>query len=148
MYQAEDLSRLNLQEYFSSLGRDIIHSHIENDQIQLLLDFNIEKTKLKPIVPIAMIFNELLSNSLKHVKRVNEELVIHFSMKNAVDDTLVFIYSDNGTWVETTNKNSFGLELIEALIKQIEGTMEIIREPSTSFVFRIKNPSTKVYVGQ
>jgi two-component sensor histidine kinase len=47
-----------------------------------------------------------------------------------------------------TNKNSFGLELIEALIKQIEGTMEIIRDPNTSFVFRMKNPSTKVYVGQ
>ena len=148
MYQAEDLSRLNLQEYFSSLGHDIIHNHIENDQIQLLLDFKIEKTKLKPIVPIAMIFNELLSNSLKHGKRTNEELVIHFSMKNTADNSLVFIYSDNGTWVETTNKNSFGLELIEALIQQIEGTMEIIREPNTSFIFRMKNPSTKVYVGQ
>ena len=148
MYQAEDLSRLNLQEYFSSLGHDIIHNHIENDQIKLLLDFKIEKTKLKPIVPIAMIFNELLSNSLKHGKRTNEELVIHFSMKNTADNTLVFIYSDNGTWVETRNKNSFGLELIEALIQQIEGTMEIIREPNTSFIFRMKNPSTKVYVGQ
>jgi len=148
MYQAEDLSRLNLQEYFSSLGHDIIHNHIENDQIQLLLDFKIEKTKLKPIVPIAMIFNELLSNSLKHGKRVNEELVIHFSMKNTADDNLVFIYSDNGTWVETSNKNTFGLELIEALAQQIEGTMEIIREPSTSFVFIMKNPSSKVYVGQ
>jgi two-component sensor histidine kinase len=148
MYQAEDLSRLNLQEYFSSLGHDIIHNHIENDQIQLLLDFKIEKTKLKPIVPIAMIFNELLSNSLKHGKRVNEELVIHFSMKNTADDNLVFTYSDNGTWVETSNKNTFGLELIEALTQQIEGTMEIIREPSTSFVFIMKNPSSKVYVGQ
>lgn len=148
MYQAEDLSQLNLKEYFSSLGRDIIHSHIENDQIKLHLDFNIEKTKLKPIVPIAMIFNELISNSLKHGKRTNEELVIHFSMKNTENDTLVFTYSDNGVWVETTNKNTFGLELIEALIHQIEGKMEIMRVPNTSFIFTMKNPSNKVYVGQ
>ncbi len=148
MYQAEDLSQLNLKEYFSSLGRDIIHSHIENDQIKLHLDFNIEKTKLKPIVPIAMIFNELISNSLKHGKRTNEELVIHFTMKNTENDALVFTYSDNGIWVETTNKNTFGLELIEALIQQIEGKMEIIREPKTSFIFTMKNPSKKVYVGQ
>jgi two-component sensor histidine kinase len=148
MYQAEDLSQLNLKEYFSSLGRDIIHSHIENDQIKLYLDFNIEKTKLKPIVPIAMIFNELVSNSLKHGKRINEELIIHFSMKNTADDALIFAYSDNGVWVETTNKNTFGLELIEALIQQIEGKMEIIREPNTTFIFTMKNPSNKVYVGQ
>jgi two-component sensor histidine kinase len=139
---------LNLKEYFSSLGRDIIHSHIENDQIKLYLDFNIEKTKLKPIVPIAMIFNELVSNSLKHGKRINEELIIHFSMKNTADDALIFAYSDNGVWVETTNKNTFGLELIEALIQQIEGKMEIIREPNTTFIFTMKNPSNKVYVGQ
>jgi len=148
MYQAEDLSQLNLKEYFSSLGRDIIHAHIESDQIKLHLDFNIEKTKLKPIVPIAMIFNELISNSLKHGKRTNEELVIHFSMKNTENDTLVFTYSDNGVWVETTNKNTFGLELIEALIHQIEGKMEIMRVPNTSFIFTMKNPSNKVYVGQ
>ncbi len=148
MYQANDLSQLNLHEYFSSLGRDIIHAHIENSQIKLHLDFTIEHTKLKPIVPIAMIFNELISNSLKHGKRTNEELVIHFSMKNTENDTLVFTYSDNGTWVETTNKNTFGLELIEALIHQIEGKMEIIRTPSTLFTFTMKNPTMKVYVGQ
>jgi two-component sensor histidine kinase len=69
-------------------------------------------------------------------------------MKNTENDTLVFTYSDNGVWVETTNKNTFGLELIEALIHQIEGKMEIMRVPNTSFVFTMKNPSNKVYVGQ
>jgi two-component sensor histidine kinase len=69
-------------------------------------------------------------------------------MKNTADDALIFAYSDNGVWVETTNKNTFGLELIEALIQQIEGKMEIIREPNTTFIFTMKNPSNKVYVGQ
>lgn len=148
MYQADDLSQLNLKEYFNSLGSDIIQSHMESDQIKLHIDFAVEKIKLKPIVPIAMIFNELLSNSLKHGKLLNQELVIHFTMKNLEDDILVFTYSDNGTWVESTNKNTFGLELIEALTHQIEGKMEVIRTPSTTFNFTMKNPSNKLYVGQ
>ena len=148
MYQTEDFSQLDLQEYFSSLGNDMIRSHRESHQIEFQLFFEVEKIKLKPIVPIALIFNELISNSLKHGKKENEQLIIQFHMKTKSNGNLEFIYSDNGTWINPSRENSFGLELIEALSQQIEATMTFSSSPKTEFHFIMKNPSDKLYVGQ
>lgn len=148
MYQTEDFSQLDLQEYFSSLGNDMIHSHRESHQIEFQLFFEVEKIKLKPIVPIALIFNELISNSLKHGKKEGERLIIQFHMKNIENGNLDFTYSDNGIWKKPSRENSFGLELIEALSQQIEAAMTFSSSPKTVFHFTMKNPSDKVYVGQ
>ena len=148
MYQTDDLSQLDLKSYFSSLGNDIIHAHRENDQIKLNLLFEVDKIKLKPIVPIALIFNELISNSLKHSKVEGKELFINFEMKMSELDELEITYSDNGVWKEPSLQNSFGLELIEALSQQIEARMTLTQFPKTVFHFRMKNPTKKVYVGQ
>ena len=110
--------------------------------------FEVEKIKLKPIVPIALIFNELISNSLKHGKKEGVNLTIHFHMKTTEEGNLDFTYSDNGMWKNPSRENSFGLELIEALSQQIEATMTFSSSPKTEFHFSMKNPSNKVYVGQ
>ncbi len=148
MYQTDDLSQLDLKSYFKNLGNDIIHAHRENDQIKLNLHFEIEKIKLKPIVPIALIFNELISNSLKHSKQDEKQLLINFELKMNKSDELEMNYTDNGTWKEPGLQNSFGLELIDALSQQIEAKMTITRKPKTQFHFIMKNPTQKVYVGQ
>ena len=148
MYQTEDFSQLDLQEYFNSLGNDMLHSHMESNQIELHLNFEVEKIKLKPIVPIALIFNELISNSLKHGKIPGQKLIISFLMKTNENNDLEFTYSDNGSWKIPSKKNSFGLELIDAFTQQIEATMTFSSSPKTEFHFNMKNPSNKVYVGQ
>jgi two-component sensor histidine kinase len=148
MYQTNDFSQLDIEEYFSSLGNDMIRNHAESSQITFKLDIQTKKIKLKPIVPIALIFNELISNSLKHGKIENSPLTIQFSMYTTSKNDLIFEYSDNGKWKETTNINSFGLELIEALTQQIEGKMTIDKTPITHFTFTMKSNVNKNYVGQ
>ena len=143
MYQTDDLSQLDLKGYFSNLGNDIIRSHIDSHQIELHLNIQVDKIRLKPIVPIALIFNELISNSLKHGKVRGETLEIYFEMKKNEVGELIFIYSDNGTWKENSKLNTFGLELIEALTQQIEGIMTINMDPKTEFHFRFKKQSAK-----
>ncbi|MNE75350.1 hypothetical protein D3C80_1715000 [compost metagenome] len=43
------------------------------------------------------------------------------------------IYKDSGTWKAPSRQGSFGLDLIESLTDQLEGTMELKTYPETSF---------------
>ena len=113
--------------------------HDINTYIKTNFNFEIKTISIDPIVPIALIFNELISNSIKHFDKINENLIITIEFKNINNNNVVLDYSDNGTWNETTKKNTLGLELINALTKQINGKMKLTKHPSTLFNFEFEN---------
>jgi hypothetical protein len=59
MYQTEELSRINLEDYFKCLSEDLMNSYQIDFKVDLSFEFKIEKTGLKSIVPLALIYNEL-----------------------------------------------------------------------------------------
>ena len=139
MYQSEDLSRLNLEMYFKDISNDLLISTLMSNKVKVNIDFHIDKLRLKPIVPLALIFNELLSNSIKHNIDNNELLSIYVSMRQENSKYLLFEYSDNGSWKTPINENSFGLELIEALVQQINGTIRLETNPITKYTIHFQN---------
>ncbi len=141
MYQTSDLSNMNIENYLNEIGREIIQSAVNRDQINLNISIEIQKIKLKPIIPFALIFNELISNSIKHNSNIVGTLEINVSLTIDNQEMIHFDYSDNGHWVENKNKNSFGLELIHALTLQINGTLIHKTSPVTSFHIEFQNIS-------
>jgi len=139
MYQSEDLSRLNLETYFTDISNDLLISTLMSNKVKVNIDFHVEKLRLKPIVPLALIFNELLSNSIKHNVKNDTNLTIHVSMRQDNSKYLLFEYSDNGEWKTPMNANSFGLELIEALVQQINGTIHLETNPHTKYTIHFQN---------
>jgi two-component sensor histidine kinase len=139
MYQSEDLSRLNLETYFTDISNDLLISTLMSNKVKVNIDFHVEKLRLKPIVPLALIFNELLSNSIKHNAENDTTLSIHVSMRQDNSKYLLFEYSDNGEWKTPMNANSFGLELIEALVQQINGTIHLETNPHTKYTIHFQN---------
>jgi two-component sensor histidine kinase len=50
------------------------------------------------------------------------------------------IYEDNGSWKEQENRNSFGLQLIETLTEQLDGTFDrSSTETGTQYRFKLSN---------
>lgn len=141
MYQTSDLSNINIENYLNEIGREIIQSSPNRDKIQLNITVEIKKIKLKPIIPFALIFNELISNSIKH--NTHKDGILEIKVKLTIDnnDTIHFDYSDNGDWVENKNENSFGLDLINALTMQINGKLTHTISPVTNFYIEFQNIS-------
>ena len=139
IYQNDSFKRINIEEYFEDLCNEIISMHDINTSIKTNFNFEIKTISIDPVVPIALIFNELISNSIKHFDKINENLIISIEFKNINNNNVVLDYSDNGTWNETTKKNTLGLELINALTKQINGKMKLTKHPSTLFNFEFEN---------
>jgi len=134
MYQTKDLAKINLEEYLSTLLQDLIHSYSVEIPIHADIKSQVESISNKSLVPLALLFNELVSNSLKHAfKELSEGRI-----KILIDrekGKIILSYWDNGVWREKQKDTSFGLELIESLTEQMDGTYKRSTKQGTSYEF-------------
>jgi two-component sensor histidine kinase len=104
-------------------------------------------------VPLGIIVNELVSNSLKHAFTEKEEGEIRIKLcrkekNNEIDKSLFSLtISDNGKGipenVELESFESLGLQLVSILVDQLDGKIELKRDEGTKFriTFRVAERS-------
>lgn len=107
---------------------------------------NIEPDICLPIsitTPIMLIINELTTNSIKHAFKndENQEKIITKSAKLINNETCELIYTDNGKGIKKieNKEGHLGLNIIQSLTKQINGTLEI-NTPENGSRFKIIFP--------
>lgn len=124
MYATESLTEIDLESYLGALVSNLISSYAVNLKVETSIDSNIKRIEPKSIVPIALIFNELVSNSIEHgfSDRVTGKIEIQ-AQQNEHRITKV-IYRDNGEWKAPSRESSLGVELIESFTEQLDGTCE------------------------
>lgn len=141
MYQKEDLASIDIQSYLISLGSEIAKSINSDCNIEINVESGIEQIDMESIVSVSLIFNELMTNSIKHgFENANEGRIdVKISEYNKA---IQFYYSDSGNWKSPQKEASFGLELIETLTDQLEGTMVRTVDENTQYVFEF--PSHRI----
>jgi two-component system, sensor histidine kinase PdtaS len=130
MYMEKELSRFNLEEYITILVRDIIASYRSSNQM-IETEIKVQKApmKLESIVPLGLLINELVANSLKHAFNGQSTGKLTLVLKKA-EGGISLTYSDDGTWVDSDLMNKgFGSELVEMLTEQLNG--KLMRNGST-----------------
>ena len=137
MYEKESLSQIDLTDYLSTLLNDVISANNRGINVSVAQDIRIPFVGPKSIVPIGLIVNELVSNSMKHAFNNN-----HGSIKVVIEKvnniSFRLTYSDDGTWKEKQN-HSFGLQLIEVFTEQLDGTYERFSdETGTTYTFLLR----------
>lgn len=135
MYQTEALSKIDLKGYIHSLILDLITSYAGKTEIEVDIHSEIDRIDPKSIVPVALIFNELVSNSIKHGFVNKENGQISIRVKRAIGAEIQVFYSDNGEWKSTKNETGFGLEMIETFTEQLDGKFERKIENGTHYKF-------------
>ena len=140
MYQKDNLSKINLEDYLKSLAVDIFQSHTLNQSINFNIKSNLEVIGNRTIVPLALIFNELISNSLKYAFKQIDQGEIHVSIYKVDDDEFILKYFDNGIWMDTKYKSTFGLELIDTFVEQLDGELQRnSNDEGTTYILKLKN---------
>ncbi|MBL1279254.1 MAG: sensor histidine kinase [Fluviicola sp.] len=139
MYQSDMLTNFDMEDYFKSLAMNIIASYSSEKEIIIVAKSTLKSVQDKSIVPIALIYNELITNSVKHAFKEVEfpKISVEFSYIDA--DTYKMTYSDNGRWKEES-EDSFGTEMISIMTEQLEGEYEVVKNDSgTTYQFVFKN---------
>jgi len=140
MYQSENLANINYKDYLNSLITEIIHGFGFSTKIKYTVTSNLDNIGNRTVVPLALIFNELITNSLKHAFKCVDDPTIDISLKNTGHLKFDLTYTDNGTWKDMSEDyNSLGLELIEIFTEQLEGKMSRTCLPNeTKYQFNLE----------
>tara|TARA_R110002072_G_scaffold281965_1_gene444621 strand:- start:2458 stop:3690 length:1233 start_codon:yes stop_codon:yes gene_type:complete len=139
MYQSSIITNFDMEDYFKSLAMNIIASYSVEKEINIVAKSNLKSVQDKSIVPIALIYNELITNSVKHAFLESEFPEISVEFTNIDENIYQMIYSDNGQWKENS-EDSFGLEMISIMTEQLEGEFEIIKKDrGTTYQFIFKS---------
>lgn len=138
LYQTDDLARINVAEYIRSLSMNLFHSYTVKQGINLTLDVGEVYFNIDTAVPLGLIINELVSNSLKYAFSDKDEGEIHISLKKTDDSGIYHLkVRDNGNGfpsnLDINNTNSLGLKLVNTLVNQLDGEMEMVQDNGTCF---------------
>jgi two-component sensor histidine kinase len=96
-------------------------------------------------VPLGIIINELVSNSLKHAFPGRDKGEIRIKLRreeNESDKSTLFTLtvSDNGVGIpeniDIEDLESLGLQLVTTLVDQLDGELELKRGNGTEFTIR------------
>lgn len=122
LYQEKEPSKINVREYLSDLTSELMILSEEQTVVNVVLDAEEEFTDLKTIVPLGLLVNELVANTMKHAfSNVSEGTITIRLSRDDNQEVMLLHYSDSGTWQEPSLDRGFGLELIEILTEQMEG---------------------------
>ena len=124
LYKKDNLSKINLKQYLSELVQELVKSFpINSKQIQIEEELQKIELEITKAVPIGLIVNEALTNSLKHAfNSVNEKPTITIKMQ-LIYDRIQICIADNGvgfTDINSRKDSALGLSLIESLCDQID----------------------------
>lgn len=138
IYQSEQITKINVSNYFEELARDVARTFSNEKESQLQINCTVESIGMQTIVPIALLINELLTNSFKHAFTEIKHPEIAIEIKTSGPNQLSITYQDNGNWKTAIRKNSLGLELIDSFCEQLDGEKTFQTEP-TRYTFLLKN---------
>jgi two-component sensor histidine kinase len=97
----------------------------------------VDKMNMNVLVSLSLIFNELVTNSIKHGFMDRGSGAIELDIQKG-DKVVTMIYSDNGSWKEPKGGITFGLDLIQTLTEQMDGAYELTKdEGKTTYQFKI-----------
>ncbi len=141
LYQSEHLAFIEMKNYFQNLCENILDSYNETERIKVNIDMNEIELDVDTAIPIGLIVNELLTNSLKYAFPKGEKGNIQLSLVNLGKDNFTLKISDNGVGkiLNSLPKGTgFGTQLVDLLTRQIEGKLVEQNENGTMISINFK----------
>jgi len=143
LYQEENLTSVDVKDYFEKLIPSIFNSYnISPDRIKLSLNVSPMHLDVDTLIPVGLIVNELITNSLKHGFNTDDNGVIDVELREK-ENQLYLRVSDNGIGMTDKNigqlKESFGYELVQSFSDQLDADINIKSDNGTSVEVNIKD---------
>jgi len=138
LYQGKSLSAIEMKGYFENLANYILDAFGLENQVQVLFEMDPLELDVDTAIPIGLIVNELLTNSLKHAFPNEKKGTVRIGLIREGGRLHMKVADDgigNGKHKDTQSLG-FGTRLIQLLTQQLDGQMDIIHENGTLVSFR------------
>lgn len=144
LYLSKDLANVDLNDYVNQLLIHIFNS-VKFAHGNIKLEVNVDKIKVgvDTAIPCGLILNELVTNSLKHAYPDNAKGTVSVSVKSSGAGLYELVIKNDGVdfpvSIDYKNTESLGLQLVNTLVNQLEGTIDLKRGNGTEFIITFKN---------
>ncbi|WP_048181654.1 PAS domain S-box protein [Methanosarcina siciliae] len=152
LYKGDGFETLNFSPYIKELVENLFQTYRLGD-IDISLNIDLEENvffDMDTAVPLGMIVNELVSNSLKHAFigrdkgeiriELHREEFTELESENCKSTNFTLTVSDNGVGIpdnlDIEDLGSLGMQLVVSLIDQMNGELEMKRNNGTEFTMK------------
>lgn len=152
LYASDDLNTVEVGAYLSALAHELVAIHVKGeDRVRLYVDVEEMTLPLEKAIPVGLIANELILNSLKHgLPKASGELRLTFKSSRADDGRLSaeLCVRDSGPGLppglDLSRGSSMGYQLINLLVRQLRARLEPREGPGASIavLFPVPLPVT------
>jgi two-component sensor histidine kinase len=141
LYQSDSFININFKEYIEKLVMDIFYSYgIKAGSIEPVFDFEEINLNIDTAIPLGLISNELVTNSIKYAFPESEG-TINIKFKS-LQDEMELIIKDDGIGIsenlDIENTKTLGLQLVNILTEQIDGEIKLDRTNGTKYKITFK----------
>ncbi|MDD3985742.1 MAG: histidine kinase dimerization/phosphoacceptor domain -containing protein [Methanobacterium sp.] len=141
LYKSEDLKSINFAEYLKNLSNDLYTTYTTNqDLVKLFLDVDNIIFDIEISIPLGLILNELLTNSLKHAFPNNRKGEVKIELHKKNNGRYYLSVADNGIGLPKNLNphkiDTLGMQLINSLTKQINGELTVNTDNGTEFIIK------------
>ena len=138
LYQSHDLARIDFADYLRSLTRNLQSSFSKKSaSVQIGVEVEDLMLGVDSAVPCGLIVNELVTNCFKYAFPGDRSGKIQITMTRGSSEGLKLSVSDNGVGfpkdVDFKNTNSLGMQIINTLAEQLDGTIHMSNGVGTKF---------------
>ncbi|MGZ7120109.1 MAG: histidine kinase dimerization/phosphoacceptor domain -containing protein [Methanobacterium sp.] len=142
LYQTTDLKKIDFGEYIQKLSLELFRTYSDKSKdIDLDLDVEDHQLDVNTSIPLGLIVNELISNSIKHafLNGGSGQIRVKFLKEGS---KYIFEVSDNGIGLpdefNLEEVDTLGLSLVVSLVDQIRGELEYDGHDGTRFTIIFK----------
>ncbi len=134
LHGAEDATQVNVEEFFQR----VLHSALGSEsQIRT----RVEPATIPPAtaVPLGLLVNELATNAVRHGFTDAGERIFSLQLSRDAHEFVLIAENSGRPFppdVDPRHAQSFGLRLVDSLVRQLRGTFELERQPRTRITIR------------
>jgi len=134
LYENAELKNLDLSRYISELVLEMFNSYNLTRFVDITIDCDKVVLPVSKSVPLGLIINEIVTNSIKYVYKTNRKEKGRFFISVKEDNNNVTMnVKDNGpgfpAGFDSDAENlSLGIYLIKSLTEQIDGTVQFLND--------------------
>jgi two-component sensor histidine kinase len=150
LYEAEDLSRIDFNEYMGKLTQALyVFHHGDREAVTLNTDIDHCQLDIGSAIPCGLIVSELVLNALKHAFGENAKGQIDVAFRAGKNRQCTMTVKDNGVGLpedkDFESADTLGLQLVRALVEQLDGKIEVVRKKGTEFIVTFKVGNRRRY---
>ncbi len=142
LYKKENFVGIEMSDYIDKLVQNLFHSYKpDENSVELETDIDPLLLDVEMVIPIGLVLNELISNSLKYAFKDNNHGKLQIALKSSESGILLKV-KDNGVGfpfgMNVFTSDSFGYKLVKAFAKKLKAKLEVFNDNGACTLLHIR----------